>query len=356
MDETGQEAFRRNETRTCRSLEVGGGGGVVRVTGVFDFFGISVVKQFVGFSRRFQGWSWTRETVPSFRVKAGEIEIRALHFAHSLSHKTNMLHFPPEFASLVSLLTRTTQCRRFGTLARTTVTVFNTAAPRLMNGCSVIGTKSHLMTPTTFNRPRFATTSSDEYQYYRRTSPAPERLPERNPYTVLNVSPKSTPSQIKAAFRELAMTLHPDRHANSDEQKTLKFKEVNEAYEWLADESRRRRVDAQFVNRTAYNPALNRRGFVYVDDNDPTVWRGPQPGWSYSPEAKKWRQRFWILKGFAIFGFLGYGLTVGNLRTINERRREIRRKRQAMLAQRRAEQQAAQQGTTSVEGSTTSSE
>jgi curved DNA-binding protein len=53
-----------------------------------------------------------------------------------------------------------------------------------------------------------------------------------NPYTVLGVPPGSSPEEIKAAFRKLAMEHHPDRHGGSDESKA-RFQEINAAYEEL---------------------------------------------------------------------------------------------------------------------------
>ena len=57
-------------------------------------------------------------------------------------------------------------------------------------------------------------------------------------YKTLGVSRDATPEQIKKAFRKLARTHHPD--AGGDE---AKFKEINEAYEVLSDEKKRKLYD-----------------------------------------------------------------------------------------------------------------
>ena len=63
-------------------------------------------------------------------------------------------------------------------------------------------------------------------------------MPKRDYYEVLGVSKSASADEIKKAFRRLAVEHHPDR--GGDE---AKFKEINEAYEVLKDESKRKRYD-----------------------------------------------------------------------------------------------------------------
>lgn len=57
-------------------------------------------------------------------------------------------------------------------------------------------------------------------------------------YKTLGVSRDATPEDVKKAFRKLARTHHPD--AGGDE---TKFKEINEAYEVLSDDKKRKMYD-----------------------------------------------------------------------------------------------------------------
>jgi molecular chaperone DnaJ len=61
---------------------------------------------------------------------------------------------------------------------------------------------------------------------------------KRDYYEVLGVGKSASPDEIKKAFRRKAVEHHPDR--GGDEQK---FREINEAYEVLKDESKRKRYD-----------------------------------------------------------------------------------------------------------------
>ncbi|KAI9026312.1 DnaJ domain-containing protein [Hyaloraphidium curvatum] len=160
-------------------------------------------------------------------------------------------------------------------------------------------------------------------------------MPHRSPYDVLAVPHSATQAEIKAVYRALAMRLHPDRHAHevssmSRDERTRRFKEVSEAYAFLSE--KRALVDAHFLRRPIPQPT-----FYYHDVEDPTVWRGPRPGWTYSPAAKKWRMRFWIAK-FLVVGFLAWGTIVGNMSNVSRRKQAMRRRRQAAQASQKGQQ------------------
>lgn len=62
-------------------------------------------------------------------------------------------------------------------------------------------------------------------------------------YKILGVDKKASTEEIKKAYRKLAKKYHPDLHPN-DEKAQEKFKEINEAYEVLSDETKRKQYDA----------------------------------------------------------------------------------------------------------------
>src|SRR5437870_13741265 len=61
-------------------------------------------------------------------------------------------------------------------------------------------------------------------------------------YEVLGVERTAHESELKAAFRKLAMKWHPDRNP-SDKSSEHRFKEINEAYEILKDADKRAAYD-----------------------------------------------------------------------------------------------------------------
>ena len=98
---------------------------------------------------------------------------------------------------------------------------------------------------------------------------------KRDYYEVLGVEKNASDSEIKRAYRKLAMKYHPDQNPGNKEAEE-KFKEINEAYEVLSDADKKARYD-QF-------------GFAGVDPN----FQGGNPFQGGSPFG-----------GFSGFGDLG---------------------------------------------------
>ena len=61
-------------------------------------------------------------------------------------------------------------------------------------------------------------------------------------YEILGVSRSATQMEIKKAYRKLAMKYHPDKNPG-DKKAEEKFKQINEAYQVLSDEEKRRIYD-----------------------------------------------------------------------------------------------------------------
>jgi molecular chaperone DnaJ len=61
-------------------------------------------------------------------------------------------------------------------------------------------------------------------------------------YAVLGVKRDASQKEIKSAYRKLARKFHPDVNPNSKDAEA-RFKEINEAYEVLSDEEKRKKYD-----------------------------------------------------------------------------------------------------------------
>ncbi|MBN2394258.1 MAG: J domain-containing protein [Anaerolineae bacterium] len=60
-------------------------------------------------------------------------------------------------------------------------------------------------------------------------------------YAILGITPKATPEEVRMAFRQMARIYHPDRNAAPDAEE--RFKDINDAYERLADPQKRKVYD-----------------------------------------------------------------------------------------------------------------
>ena len=67
-------------------------------------------------------------------------------------------------------------------------------------------------------------------------------MPESDYYKILGVEKSASDSEIKKAYRKLAMKYHPD-HTKGDKNAEEKFKKISEAYAVLSDKEKRQHYD-----------------------------------------------------------------------------------------------------------------
>ena len=79
-------------------------------------------------------------------------------------------------------------------------------------------------------------------------------------YNTLGLTLEASEQDIKKAYRKLAMQYHPDRNGGNPESEK-RIKEINEAYQILGDEEKRRCYDIQysqpFENHMFFNEGVS---------------------------------------------------------------------------------------------------
>ena len=84
-------------------------------------------------------------------------------------------------------------------------------------------------------------------------------------FKILGISRNATDQEIKSAFRKLARQFHPDLHPH-DQKAESEFKEINEAYEILSDEVKKKSYE-QYLGYLFKNRAGKSRD-SYTENND----------------------------------------------------------------------------------------
>jgi len=77
-------------------------------------------------------------------------------------------------------------------------------------------------------------------------------------YSILEVPKNASASDIKKAYRKLALKWHPDKNPNCADDATKKFKEISEAYEVLSDDKKRGIYDK--YGKEGLNPSVGSSG------------------------------------------------------------------------------------------------
>jgi len=80
-------------------------------------------------------------------------------------------------------------------------------------------------------------------------------------YQILGISANASGEEIKKAYRKLSLKYHPDR--NKDPEMVTKYQKINEAYETLSDDQKKRQYDMMGHN------AFSSGGDSFQDMNDP---------------------------------------------------------------------------------------
>ena len=83
---------------------------------------------------------------------------------------------------------------------------------------------------------------------------------KKNYYDILGVNKNASQDDIKKAYRNLSKKYHPDRNDGDDS----KFKEINEAYNTLGDETKRKQYDNPNPFGGFHDFGTNKNGFSWA--------------------------------------------------------------------------------------------
>jgi len=136
-------------------------------------------------------------------------------------------------------------------------------------------------------------------------------------YSVLGVDKKASKDEIKKAFRKLALKYHPDK-TKGDKAAEEKFKEVNEAYEVLSDDEKRKKYDTMGANYQYYQQHGGQSGF------DWSQYASPGGGTNYRFEGDL--NDFFSGSGYSDFFEMFFGGNYGNQKSHRGSSRTYRRK------------------------------
>lgn len=140
-------------------------------------------------------------------------------------------------------------------------------------------------------------------------------------YDILGVGEQATGPEISKSFHQLAQKYHPD--AGGGDEAAVQFKQVNEAYQTLKDEQKRKVYDIFLQRQRGGAPAASSYGSGVSRDESqyrpPSAYQqtGQSPptasggGFSSSGRFAKWRtglKEVFFMLGWAV---LGIGLSVG---------------------------------------------
>ncbi len=110
-------------------------------------------------------------------------------------------------------------------------------------------------------------------------------------HRVLNVKPDSSQDEIKAAYRKLALELHPDRNKNGKED--AEFKKITEAYTHLKNNQNQK-------NNLTYQDYTESKSNTKTDFKRRPQWGSPEDGkipeqdWSkFTREFEEGDPNFW---------------------------------------------------------------
>jgi DnaJ domain len=108
-------------------------------------------------------------------------------------------------------------------------------------------------------------------------------------YYILGLTADVSKDEIKKAYRKLSVKFHPDKN-DGDKFFEERFKDINEAYETLVDDIKRKIYDDRLKSRSAANQSQSSRAA-----------ESPEPSTSPYPNRKKAKEKLYTILAALVF-------------------------------------------------------
>ncbi len=101
------------------------------------------------------------------------------------------------------------------------------------------------------------------------------KLPDKDYYKLLEVSPLASQSEIQQAFRKLARKYHPDTTQNPVEKKRLQeiYQKLVDAHQFLKDEEKRKEYDNNVIFRFRNLTKSQLKTKTNIEQKDEPWWK-----------------------------------------------------------------------------------
>lgn len=124
----------------------------------------------------------------------------------------------------------------------------------------------------------------------------------KNYYEMLEITVSATESDVKKAYRKLALKWHPDKNPDNQKEAEKRFKEISEAYEVLSDKKKRDiydRYGKEGLSKSSGASSHDHQGF---DDFNPFDFAGFGNSFHFRSPHDIFEEFFGTKNIFDIFG------------------------------------------------------
>jgi curved DNA-binding protein CbpA len=131
------------------------------------------------------------------------------------------------------------------------------------------------------------TTLEDRLRPQQHTSNSNPLMFQSDYYSILGVLPSAEMIVIRAAYRALAQKYHPDKWVGEKSEAHRRMKEINDAYEVLSDEAKRKAYDSKRQKNTdtfGFDDEAMRTAFGDAEEAQSSDWELAVEYYSDLPE------------------------------------------------------------------------